>query len=271
MFSTLDQYIQKLIVSDPLMQPLYKKAIQALELPPGSRGLDVGCGIGFQCLLLAEAVSPGGHVTGLDIEPEFLTYGSEMVRKSGFMNRVTFEKGDMNALPFGDDTFDWLWSANCVGYPARDPLPMLKELSRVIKPGGKIAVLIYASQMLLPGYPMLEARLNATSAGIAPFTADMKPETHYMRILGWFHKAGLGNAVVRTFWLDIHAPLSVEMRDALAALIDMRWGTARSDMAPEDWSHFLRLTQPDSPEYILNLPDYYAFVAVSLFQGTVIE
>lgn len=268
--SKTNQYIQKLIVSEPLMEPLYKEAIQAIGLLPGSRGLDVGCGIGLQCLLLADAVGPGGHVTGVDIVPEFLTYGAEMVKKSGFIDRVAFKSGDMRALPFDDNSFDWLWSANCVGYPAREPLPLVEELSRVIKPGGKMAILIYASQMLLPGYPMLEALLNATPTGIAPFSADMTPETHHMRVLGWFQKARLGNATARSFTSDFYAPLSEEIRAALAALIDMRWGAAESEVQPEDWARFQSLAQPDSPEYILDLPDYYGFVSVSLFQAKVV-
>ena len=270
MSTTLDRYIQNLIVTEPLMQPLFKEAIQALDLPPGSRGLDVGCGIGFQCLLLADAVGPEGHVTGLDITPEFLTYGAEMIKNSGFMSRVTLENGDMNALPFGDNTFDWLWSANCAGYPAREPLPMVKELARVIKPGGKIALLIYASQMLLPGYPALEARLNATPAGIAPFTAEMKPETHHMRVLGWFQRAGLEDVSVQTFVGGFHSPLSDEIRSAVEALFDMRWGSAEPEMRQEEWALFRQLTKPNSPEYILNLPGYYGFIAVSMFRGKVV-
>ena len=267
--SETNQYIQKLIVCNPLMEPLYKDAIQTLELLPGSRGLDVGCGIGLQAILLAEAVGPEGHVTGLDITPEFLAHAEKIIEGAGFSNRVSFKIGNMNKLPFDDNTFDWLWSANCVGYPARDPLTLLTELFRVVRPGGEIVLLIYASQMLLPGYPMLEARLNATSTGIAPFTADMRPETHYMRALGWFREAGFINASVKTFVKDIHAPLGEEMRAAVHALIEMRWGGAESEVSPEDWKRFLRLTQRDSPEYILDLTDYYAFITCSLFCGGV--
>jgi ubiquinone/menaquinone biosynthesis C-methylase UbiE len=271
MTSTADNYIQKMIASNPLMEPLYKQAIHALELQPGTQGLDVGCGIGLQCLLLADAVGPAGHVTGLDVTPEFLTHAETIIKRAGFMDRVSFKIGDMNALPFEDDTFDWVWSANCVGYPAREPFPLLKELARVVRPGGKIAILIYASQMLLPGYPMLEARLNATSTGIAPFTSGMKPETHHMRVLGWFRQAGFENAVVKSFVGDACAPLCETKRKALASLIDMRWGAAESEMSAEDWALFLRITHPNSPEYILNFDDYYAFVTVSLFQGRIRE
>ena len=72
-----DSYIQNLVVSDPLQESAFRKAIQILELLPDSRGLDAGCGIGLQALMLAEAVGPGGHVTGLDVSPELLRYAED--------------------------------------------------------------------------------------------------------------------------------------------------------------------------------------------------
>jgi tRNA A58 N-methylase Trm61 len=80
-----DAYIQRLAVSNPLIGPTVCSAIQALQLPSGSRGLDAGCGIGLQALLLAEVVGPNGHVTGLDISPEFLRHAEEIVKRSGFL------------------------------------------------------------------------------------------------------------------------------------------------------------------------------------------
>ncbi|TET97077.1 MAG: methyltransferase type 11, partial [Dehalococcoidia bacterium] len=65
----MDAYAQRLAVSNPLSEAVIPSAIQALQLPRGSRGLDAGCGIGLQALLLAEAVGPAGHVTGLDLSP----------------------------------------------------------------------------------------------------------------------------------------------------------------------------------------------------------
>ena len=60
--------------------------------------------------------------------------------------------------------------------------------------------------MLLPGYPALEARLNATSLGIAPFDAKMKPESHSMRAPEWFKQAGLSEIRAQTFVSDINPP-----------------------------------------------------------------
>lgn len=72
--------------------------------------------------------------------------------------------------------------------------------------------------MLLPGYPLLEARLNATASGVAPFKTTMPPESHFMRALGWFRSAGFIESTVRTFASDICAPLTPEMQVALSEL-----------------------------------------------------
>ncbi len=262
-------YIQNLIVTNPLAEPVVRSALQTLRLPAGSRGLDAGCGVGLQALLLAEAVGPAGHVTGLDLSPEFLAYGREIVGRAGLRERISFQEGDVRAIPFDDDSFDWAWSANCVGYAPMEPLPLVKELARVVKPGGSVAILVWSSQMLLPGYPLLEARLNATSAGIAPFSMGKRPELHFLRALGWFRDAGLERPSAHTIAGDAHAPLTDELRDALIALFQMRWPGMESELTPEDRAEYRRICLPESPDFILNHIDYYCFFTYSLFCGEV--
>ena len=81
--SDMDTYARLLIVSDPLRDPVIRKVIRALDFPPGSKGLDAGCGIGLQTVLLAEAVGPEGHVTGLDLSPDFLVHARTIAKKYG--------------------------------------------------------------------------------------------------------------------------------------------------------------------------------------------
>lgn len=159
-------------------------------------------------MLLAETVGPAGHITGLDLSPEILVYAKDMVNKAGLSERISFREGDVNKLPFDDDTFDWVWSVDCVGYAPIEPLPLVEELARVVKPGGRVAILAWSYEKILPGYPLLEARLNATSAGIAPFVQGKKPESHFLRAQGWFRDAGLEECKAQTFAGDAHAPLA---------------------------------------------------------------
>ncbi|MFC2030655.1 class I SAM-dependent methyltransferase [Chloroflexota bacterium] len=265
--SDIDYYVQLAYQTDPLREPMLRSAIQALDLSSGSRGLDAGCGLGHQALMLAEAAGPAGHVTGLDLSPEFLEYGRGLVKRAGLAERISFREGNVEQLPFDDDTFDWAWSVDCVGYAPMAPLPLVEELVRVVKPGGSVAILAWSSERFLPGYPVLEARLGATTAGIAPFVRGKKPELHFFRALGWFREAGLEACTARTFAGEAHAPLSEALRAALVAFFQMRWPGVESELSKEDWAQFQRLCTPESPDFVLDLPDYYAFYTYSMFQG----
>ena len=58
------------------------------------------------------------------------------MKEAGLSERITFREGDVKELPFDDDSFDWAWSVDCVGYTPIEPLPLVKELARVVKPDG---------------------------------------------------------------------------------------------------------------------------------------
>ncbi len=197
--TNINAYIRKLLEAEPLRKPLLQSVIQSLQLPRGSSGLDAGCGIGLQTLLLAEAVGPQGQITGIDILPELLSYGKEIVAEASLSDRILFREGDVSHLPFDDTTLDWAWSVECVGYPAGELMPLLNELIRVVRPGGDVILLGWSSQQLLPGYPLLEARLNATCSGYIPFLKEKSPDLNFMRASHWFQKAGLEEVRAQTF------------------------------------------------------------------------
>jgi demethylmenaquinone methyltransferase/2-methoxy-6-polyprenyl-1,4-benzoquinol methylase len=261
--------IQSLEQANPLREPTLRSIIAALNFAPGSHGLDIGCGIGLQTLLLAEATQPKGRVTGLDISAELLDYARNKIKASPLADQISFKQGDMYSLPFPDDSFDWAWSADCVGYPSGDLRSALKEIVRVVRPGGRVAILAWTSQQLLPGYPLLEAQLDATCSAYVPLLRGQRPESHFTRALRWFSAAGLTEAKALTFIGEVQAPLSVECRIALTALFEMLWGVASPEATEADRLEYQHLCQADSPDFILNLPEYYAFFTYTMFSGKV--
>lgn len=267
-----DLTIHRLLDTNVLREPILRRAIEGLQLPAGSHGLDVGCGIGLQALLLAQAVGPAGRVTGVDIDPALVTHAREHAGPAIGPGRVTFAAGDMHDLPFARGSFDWAWSADCVGYPAGELRPLLAELSRVVRPGGSVAILGWTSQQVLPGYPELEARLNASCSAYRPFLGGVEPDQHFVRALRGFGEAGLLQVEARTFVGEARAPLTDRERDGLTSLIAMLWAEPTPSSSAEGidaWRESRRLCQPGSPEFILDVPGYYAFFTVSLFRGFV--
>ena len=107
------------------------------HLRPTSRLLDVGCGPGTITADLA-ALVPEGAVIGLDAEPGILEQARAEAEKRGLWN-VTFETGDIHALPYPDDTFDVVHAHQTLQHVG-DPVGALREMRRVCGPGGLVAV-----------------------------------------------------------------------------------------------------------------------------------
>lgn len=267
----MDEYIRKLEATTEIRKELLNDVILYINLPEGSSGLDVGCGIGHITRMLAESLGSMGCITGIDASPAMIEFAVKYPGNSVFTDRMNFKVGSSNSLPFGDNSFDWAWSSDAVAYYREaEQFDSIKEMKRVVKPGGRVFLFIYSGQQLLPGYPVLEAKLNSTSTGIAPFRNGDDPETHYLRTLGLLRETGLVNTAVKAFTCSFHAPLDPQIHEGLHELILMRWNEQDAGLGDEDRAEYRRITDPSLPGFILNIPDYYGFFTYSLFQGTVI-
>jgi demethylmenaquinone methyltransferase/2-methoxy-6-polyprenyl-1,4-benzoquinol methylase len=249
-----------------LREPVLRAALDALALPRGGHGLDVGTGIGLHGPLLAEATD--GRVTGLDLAPALIECARERVTGSPWADRVAFVTGDARALPFNDGACAWAWSVDCVGYPAGEPGPALAEMARVVQPGGTVAVLGWTSQTLLAGYKQLEARLEAAASAYAPLLEGQPPAQHFLRARGAFDRVGLVDVTARTFVGEVRAPLGASSRAAVASLLGMLWDVRKVTVA-DDRAELARLTDPRSRDFLPDAPDYYGFFTYTMFAGRV--
>ncbi len=264
-----NEYAENLGLANRVTEPAVRQAMEELSIPIGSRGVDVGCGIGQHTLGLAELVSPHGKVTGLDISPDNLAVARGLIARSPISRRVQLIQGDLLHLPFHDGAFDWAWCADTL-WPVAvcdDPVAGIGELARVVRPGGIVAILYWSSQNLLPGYPALEARLNSAFATTAPYLSGVSPQQHFLRALGWLREAGLEQPAARSYVAEVQAPLSPEMREAVAYLLSMMWGDLEPHVSRDDWDSYQQLCRPDSPRFIPDSVDYYGFLTYTLFYG----
>src|SRR5262249_56246252 len=90
-------------------EPEARCIIAEFDLPPGSHGLDVGCGVGLYALWLAEALGRGGGVIALEPEASRVEAARALTAGRPGADLVDFRVGDGTALPLPDRSVDWLW------------------------------------------------------------------------------------------------------------------------------------------------------------------
>jgi demethylmenaquinone methyltransferase/2-methoxy-6-polyprenyl-1,4-benzoquinol methylase len=114
-----------------------RAAVEAVAAEPDERVLDIACGTGLVSRALVQRW--GCEVVGLDQSEPMLDRGREkLAAEPRLAPRVTFVAGEAEALPFADAEFDHLTFTYLLRY-VDDPAATLRELARVVKPGGRIS------------------------------------------------------------------------------------------------------------------------------------
>ncbi|HET7173274.1 MAG TPA: class I SAM-dependent methyltransferase [Nocardioidaceae bacterium] len=132
----------------------------ATARPAPRRVLDVASGTAGVALLLARRTA--ADITGVDLTPQMLAEGQRQVRARGQSGRIRLVCGNACDLPFGDETFDALTFTYLLRY-VDDPAATLRELARVVRPGGAVASLEFG----VPGRLVPRAAWRAyTRAGL---------------------------------------------------------------------------------------------------------
>lgn len=164
----------------------------AARVATGDRVLDVACGTGVLAGEAAARVGSAGRVIGLDLNDGMLTVARRL------RPEIEWRQGDAEMLPFDDASFDVVVSQFAlVFFP--DPIAALREMMRVLVPGGRLAVAVWASLERTPGYLALaeiaERRAGEKAANVlkAPFILGDEDE-----LAGLFHAAGIEGADIET-------------------------------------------------------------------------
>lgn len=116
--------------------PATEHLLTQLDLEAGSRLLDVGCGIGGPTRV---AAAHGGHVTGVDLTPEFIATATALTERVGLTGQVEFETTSAGSLRFADGSFDRAMMIH-VGMNIPDKAATFAEVRRVLRTGGRFGI-----------------------------------------------------------------------------------------------------------------------------------
>lgn len=203
-----------------LFQEWGNRVAEAAQVQAGQRVLDVACGTGVLARAAAERVGPAGEVVGLDINKGMLAVARQKAP------HIEWRHGPAEALPFEDNSFDTVVSQFALMF-FEDRRAALKEMARVLRPGGHLAVAVWDSLENTPAYATVTALLKrlfgdeAANALRSPFNLG---DTSLLQSL--FAEAGIPNATITTIegtarFDSIEAWVSTDVKGwTLADMID---------------------------------------------------
>jgi arsenite methyltransferase len=169
------------------------------SLKPGEVAVDLGSGGGFDCFLAGPKVGASGRIIGIDMTPDMLSKARRNIQsyeKQSGLSNVEFRLGEIEHIPVPDGTADVVIS-NCVLNLSPDKPQVWREIARILKPGGRVAISDLALLRPLPaavkadiealvgciaGAELVDdTRRSIEAAGLQIVSLEPKPE--YMQTL----------------------------------------------------------------------------------------
>jgi ubiquinone/menaquinone biosynthesis C-methylase UbiE len=149
-----------------LFAPAAEHLLAVASLRPGEHVLDVGTGTGIVARLAAPNVAPGGTITAIDASPDMLSVARARALEEGLS--IEWQEGQAEALPYSDQRFDLVLSQFALMFFA-DRQTALAEMQRVLVPGGRMVLSVFAGIDRHPFYVALDdaivRRLGTSAVG----------------------------------------------------------------------------------------------------------
>jgi ubiquinone/menaquinone biosynthesis C-methylase UbiE len=174
-------YSQRFWVEAPHPVITRERLRRVIAVRPGERVLEVGPGTGYYSLPLAEWLGAGGRLDLFDLQQEMLDHTLRRAEEAGLADRMHATQGDARELPYEDATFDAALLVTVLG-EIPDQVAALRELRRVLKPGGRLVV----GELALDPHVVFPAALErrAAEAGLRVEHRDGTAFGYFARLSG---------------------------------------------------------------------------------------
>jgi len=198
--------------------------LEAAQLRPAMRVLDLASGVGDPSLFVAEAVGPSGHVVATDLGPGMIGLAEELARTRGLRN-IEFRVANVEALPFPDESFDVITCRfGVMFFP--DQLKAFRECLRVLKRGGRVAFVVWGRR---------EQPFLGTTVGILMKYVEVPPPDPDAPHAFMFGERGLLKS-------RLEAAGFAQVREEVRT-VQARW----TGSAEEYWQQFTEVAAPFRP------------------------
>jgi len=266
--TTKRDYSRKLQLFNRFAEPELRAIIADLDLRPGQRVLDAGCGTGEALEWLTQKIEPDGQAIGFDLATAHVLAAT----CNRLSPRALVLQADLLRPPLRPQSFELIWSVNTINH-LRDPVRAVAALKALARPGGRVVV---GQSSLLPEmYFAWDARLErVTNEAVRQYYRDRYGLTEHdltsvRALVGWFRAAQLRSVMVRTVMIERISPLPPATEAyLLEAVFRDTWGERlRPYLCATDFAELLCLCNPDHPQFALRRADFHYLQSFTVVIG----
>lgn len=259
-------YNRKLELFNRFAEPELRQALGMLDLRPGQRVLDAGCGIGMMAGWMAESVGPDGLVLGLDLSQPHVRDARLVAPEA----RIVL--GDVTRLPVKPGSLDRIWCSNTINH-VREPVAVLSHFMRMARPGAVIALGqgYFLPEMFFAWDDRLERAVVAANRRYYrdKYGLNERDLAGVRNSVGWMRAAGLREVRARTLVIERTQPLNaIDHTYFKECVFEGYWGErVRPYLEPDDWAELTRLTDPADAAFCLDRADFHHMQTYTVVTG----
>lgn len=262
-------YSRKLQLFNAFARPELRQAIADLQLKPGMRVLDAGCGTGEALGWFATEVQPEGAVIGVDLAAAHVVAARAMAGQSTWVVQA-----DLLMPPLACASFDLVWSVNAINH-LRSPLAGVEVLAGLLRPGGRMA--LGQSSFVPDMYFAWDSRLErVTNEAVRQYYRDRyqvseRELTAVRATVGLLRQCGLRNVTAHTLMIERVAPLRADDEAYLLEVIFRgTWGERLQPyLSVDDYDELTRLCDPQHSDFALRRPDFHFLQSLTVVVGEI--
>ena len=257
-------YSAKLSRFNSFAEPEIRALIRSLELKPGMRVLDAGCGTGEALNWLASEVGPSGKVVGVDLAAAHVG-----VARAHASPTIQIYQSDLFDAPVKPASFDLVWCVNTINHVG-NPVDGVSHLGKLLRRRGRLAL---GQSSLLPDmYFAWDARLErVTNEAVRSYYRDRyrleeQDLAGVRALIGVLHRANMRNITARTIVIERLAAMDSATESYLRdAIFRDTWGERlRPYLSSEDYAELGRLCDSHHPQFALRRPDFHFLQSFTL-------
>jgi len=267
--TTARDYADKLSRFNAYAKPELRRLIKGLDLRPGMRVLDAGCGTGDALNWLLSEVMPSERVVGVDLAAAHVAAARLRVPPE-----IQIHQANLFDALFEPASFDLIWCVNTINHLI-DPIEAVIHLATLLRQGGRVAI---GQSSLLPDmYFAWDARLErVTNDAVRRYYQDRYHIDEYdlkavRALVGILRRATLRNITTHTVMIERIWPLDEAAQAYLSETIFRdTWGERlRPYMSGDDYQELARLCNPQHADYALRRHDFHFLQSFTLVTGEI--